>query len=203
MKLKFILALALSLSGFAALAQEQANVNWRHEVADFQKELNEEFADPARSPLPKAALKKFEGLAFFPVDSSYRLEAEFIRTPNQLPFEMPTTTGRQAVYEKYGEIHFKLQGKPFVLNVYQSHTFRAREGYHDYLFLPFTDASNGNSSYGGGRYLDLRIPAGNTIILDFNKAYNPFCAYSPVYSCPIPPKANRLTIEILAGVKAP
>ena len=71
----------------------------------------------------------------------------------------------------------------------------------DHLFLPFTDNTNGVETYGGGRYIDLKIPAGNTINIDFNKAYNPYCAYSDKYSCPIPPPENHLDIEIKAGIK--
>jgi uncharacterized protein (DUF1684 family) len=77
-----------------------------------------------------------------------------------------------------------------------------QEEYRDYLFLPFADLTNGEETYGGGRYLDLTIPTGNTILLDFNKAYNPYCAYNPKYSCPLVPKQNRLDIPIIAGVKA-
>ena len=73
--------------------------------------------------------------------------------------------------------------------------------YEDYLFLPFTDKTNGDSSYGGGRYLDLKLPEGDSIIIDFNQAYNPYCAYNDKYSCPVPPKSNNLDIEVLAGVK--
>jgi uncharacterized protein (DUF1684 family) len=90
-----------------------------------------------------------------------------------------------------------------MLNVYQSHTLREKEGYKDYLFLPFTDLTNGNETYGSGRYIDLRIPERETIIIDFNKAYNPYCAYNYGYACPIPPKENKLKVEIRAGVMAP
>jgi len=76
------------------------------------------------------------------------------------------------------------------------------EGYEDYLFLPFTDATNGNETYGGGRYIDLSIPNGDQIVIDFNKAYNPYCTYNKKYSCPIVPSQNALDIEIFAGVKA-
>ena len=77
-----------------------------------------------------------------------------------------------------------------------------KEGYEDYLFLPFLDNTNGEESYGGGRYVEARIPEGDTIIIDFNKAYNPYCAYNEKYSCPIVPRQNYLPIEVKAGVKA-
>ncbi|MCK5678470.1 MAG: DUF1684 domain-containing protein, partial [Flavobacteriaceae bacterium] len=88
------------------------------------------------------------------------------------------------------------------LEIYQNQKLILTTDYEDYLFLPFTDKTNGESTYGGGRYLDLKIPDGDTTVIDFNKAYNPYCAYNHKYSCPIPPKANQLDVEINAGVKA-
>ncbi len=76
------------------------------------------------------------------------------------------------------------------------------EGYDDYLFLPFLDETNGDESYGGGRYVEARIPAGDTLIINFNEAYNPYCAYNERYSCPIVPRANYINTRIKAGVKA-
>ncbi|MNH33262.1 hypothetical protein D3C86_1572800 [compost metagenome] len=114
---------------------------------------------------------------------------------------MPTTTARKPVYEKYGEAHFKLNGKDLVLSIYQSHSLREKAEYKDHLFLPFMDLTNGEESYGGGRFLDLTIPEDDTIVIDFNKAYNPYCAYNHKYSCPIPPKENDMNTEIKAGVK--
>jgi uncharacterized protein (DUF1684 family) len=114
---------------------------------------------------------------------------------------MLTTTSRLAKYVKYGEATFKLDGKEDQLNIYQSLSLREKPAYKDYLFLPFTDETSGKESYSGGRYIDLTIPKGNKIIIDFNKAYNPYCAYNHKYSCPIPPKGNHLNIAIKAGVK--
>lgn len=115
---------------------------------------------------------------------------------------MPTTTGERKVYEKYSEVHFEPAGKLLVLNVYQSHTLRETEKYRGYLFLLFTDKTNGSETYGGGRFLGLRIPKGDTIVIDFNKAYNPYCANNTGYFCPIPPKENKLNVAVRAGVLA-
>ena len=114
---------------------------------------------------------------------------------------MKTTSDRAAEYRKYGELKFQLQGKKFKLNLYQNIKLSQRKGYEDYLFLPFTDASNGEGSYGGGRYIDFRIPKGKEVVIDFNKAYNPYCAYNGKYSCPIPPVENDISVAIKAGVK--
>lgn len=171
-------------------------------VVAFQKKINSKFKDPEKSPLPKEELEAFTSLEFFPAEPAFRVEAEFLRTPNEVPFEMPTTTDRKPIYVKYGEVFFNLQGKDFKLNVYQSQDLSQTEEYRDYLFLPFTDLTNGETSYSGGRYLDMIIPQGKKVVLDFNKSYNPYCAYSGKYSCPIPPKENHLEIAVSAGVKA-
>jgi uncharacterized protein (DUF1684 family) len=167
-----------------------------------QKKLNAEYADPKTSPLTKADLKTFKSLEFYPVDLKYCITAKFKRTPNEKPFNMATTTGRKAVYVKYGEVTFSLNGKPFKLDIFQSPDLIKEEEYKDYLFLPFTDNTNGETSYAGGRYIDMKQPKGDTIQIDFNKAYNPYCAYNHDYSCPIPPSQNFVDADIKAGVKA-
>jgi uncharacterized protein len=87
------------------------------------------------------------------------------------------------------------------LNIYRNIDLSKKKEYKNYLFLPFLDLTSGNESYGGGRYIDMRIPKGNIITIDFNKAYNPYCAYNHKYSCPVVPDENNLNIEIKAGVK--
>ncbi|APG60165.1 DUF1684 domain-containing protein [Christiangramia salexigens] len=169
---------------------------------EFQKELNEEFRDPEESPLDLEDLANFEALEFFEIDPDFIVKAEFVRTPAESPFMMKTSTDRMPVYVKYGELYFSLNNKNYKLNVYQNQELTQDPEYFDYLFLPFTDRTNGKTTYGGGRYIDLRIPQTNEVVIDFNKAYNPYCAYSGRYSCPIPPEENDLDIEIPAGVKA-
>ena len=184
---------------FQAYSQQDSVMS---EIQSYHDKLNSEFADPKESPLTEEDRQKFTALDFFPIDLKFRVEAKFIRTPNQKPFKMATTTARLPVYEKYGEIHFMLDSQQFILEVYQNHQLRETEEYKDYLFLPFTDLTNGEESYGGGRYLEMSIPAGDSIIVDFNKAYNPYCAYNKKYSCPLVPRQNRVKTRILAGVKA-
>lgn len=168
----------------------------------FQEELNSEFKNPESSPLPDRFRIDFESLEFFEPDTNYIVEAELVRTPEALPFSMPTTTGRESTEVVYGIAKFTLNGKDHELEIYQSPELITQAEYEDYLFLPFTDNTNGQETYGGGRYLDLRIPKGNKIILNFNKAYNPYCAYNKKFSCPIVPKVNNLDTEIKVGVKA-
>lgn len=171
------------------------------EIQVYQSQENDEFMDPDSSILPKEILAEFTGLEFYPIDLKFRVEATFLRTPDEKPFLMPTTTKRLPEYVKYGEAHFNIDGTSFKLNLYQNTQPSDDPEYIDYLFLPFTDLTSGDGSYGGGRYVDATIPKGETMIIDFNKAYNPYCAYNPRYSCPIPPKENDLLIRIEAGVK--
>lgn len=168
---------------------------------EFQREMNSEYKDASTSPLKEKDLKTFKGLDFFKFDSAYVVTATFTKAVDEQPFQMKTTTDRLPVYVKYGEISFNLKGEVFKLNVYQNQDLITKEGYEDYLFLPFLDDTNGDESYGGGRYIDMRIPEGDTIVVDFNKAYNPYCAYNEKYSCPIVPRENYLDVEVRAGVK--
>lgn len=174
------------------------------QVAEFQQKLNHEFSDPAESPLSAAERAAFKSLPFYPVAYQYCVVAKLVRDSTALPFAMPTSTSRLPMYRKYGELHFELNGQPQRLTVYQSLDLLQKPGFADYLFLPFTDATNGHGSYGGGRYLDLRLPPAGTatVILDFNCAYNPSCAYSHGYSCPIPPAENRLALAIPVSVQS-
>ena len=114
---------------------------------------------------------------------------------------MKTSTSRTPMYIKYGELHFELEGKPMVLNVYMDIELSKKPGFKDYLFLPFLDLTNGETTYAGGRYLDIVIPKSKEVVLNFNKAYNPYCAYNHNYSCPLVPRENDLDIAIEAGVK--
>lgn len=172
------------------------------DIYEFQDKTNAEFKNATTSPLLEKDRKDFVSLPFFDPDTSYVVKAKFISTPNELPFFMPTTTGRTPEYKKYGEVHFKLKGETFKLNVYQNQELLLSEEYKDYLFLPFTDKTNGNETYAGGRYINLSIPVSDSITLDFNKAYNPYCVYNPKYSCPIVPSENYLPIAVKAGMKA-
>lgn len=183
------------------IATENVSHNTLKDILDFQSNLNEEFKNPETSPLPDRYRKEFESLDFFKPDTSYIVNAKFVLTPEALPFLMPTTTDRKSEEVVYGIAHFELNGVVNKLEIYQNKELMLQEEYKDYLFLPFTDKTNGEETYTGGRYIDLSIPKGDTIIIDFNKAYNPYCVYNKKYSCPIVPSVNALDIRVLAGVK--
>jgi len=174
---------------------------YRESIIKFQNDLNQEYKDPKESPLTKKDRKHFESLNFFSIDEKYKVEAKFERVENAVPFQMKTTTDRLPTYEVYGIATFMFDGKEYSLNIYQSHRLREMEEYKNHLFLPFTDATNEDETYGGGRYIDLEIPDSDSIVIDFNKAYNPYCAYNHIYSCPIPPGENDLPFPVKAGVK--
>jgi uncharacterized protein (DUF1684 family) len=180
-------------------AQDKQLLN---EETEWQKEMNADFKDATKSPLKDKDRKTFEGLDFYKFDSTYVVKAKLARTPDAKPFKMKTTTERRPDYVQYGVITFTLKGKEYKLNIYQNLGLLEEEGYEDYLFLPFLDNTNGNGSYPGGRYTEARIPEGDTILIDFNTAYNPYCAYNDKYSCPIVPRVNYLDLEVEAGVKA-
>lgn len=171
-------------------------------LTPFQKEMNEFFKDASISPLKEKDLKNFKGLDFFPFDSSYVVNAALIRTPEEKSFKMKTTTDMLPEYIKYGIVTFDLFGKSYSLNIYKNLEGINKEGYRDYLFLPFLDDTNGFESYGGGRYIDLDVTEEDNLVIDFNSAYNPYCVYDEKYSCPIVPRENYLPLEINAGVKA-
>ncbi|PTL99455.1 MAG: hypothetical protein DA407_16755 [Bacteroidetes bacterium] len=168
---------------------------------DWQREMNADFKDATKSPLKDKDRKDFKSLDFFKFDSVYVVKTRLIRTPDEQPFKMKTTTDRLPNYVKYGIVEFELKEKTHQLNIYQNIDLLSKPGYEDYLFLPFLDNTNAETSYGGGRYVEGRIPEGNTLIIDFNTAYNPYCAYNEKYSCPIVPRENYVDENIEAGVK--
>ncbi len=193
----------LTLVMFATLFFTSCQQKKRPLLGDtqFQKELNAFYKDASTSPLKKKDRKNFEGLDFFKFDSAYIVTANFKRTPNEVPFEMKTTTYRRPMYVKYGEVAFKLKGETFTLDVFENLDYKEQEDYEPFLFLPFLDETNGLESYGGGRYIDTEMPNGKTLTIDFNEAYNPYCAYNDKYSCPIVPRQNYLKTRVEAGVK--
>lgn len=180
-------------------------INLAKEIEDSRKsqqELNAEYNDPDKSPLLPEDRENFESLDFFPINEDMIFEVQIKRTPQAIPFMMKRTKD-EVRYVKYGTVTFEYKGKNHTLSIYQNlDLITKRPEYSNYLFLPFTDLTNGETTYGGGRYLDMEIPeSGSTIVLNFNKCYNPLCHYNKKYSCPIPPAENDLYISVEAGVK--
>lgn len=171
------------------------------EVKKFQEELNAEYLNAKETPLRGDNFTNFKGHPFFPFNLKYRVTANFTKTKDAKPFDIPTSSGKTKLYKEYGKATFTLEEKSYTLTLYQSLDLIKQKKYKDYLFLPFRDLTNEKETYGGGKYMDLTIPKGNTIVLDFNKSYQPFCAYNAYdYNCPIVPEENKLPVEIRAGV---
>lgn len=196
--MKTVSALVLLLFFNIGFAQKKFNKN---DVVKFQKKLNSEFADPKTSPLMAKDLKTFKSLEFYPINETFFVNATLVKAKGGKVVEMKESGKYVSKYTKYGTLNFKINGKAFKLAVYQNLELIIHEKYKNYLFLPFSDLTTGKQSYIGGRYIDLQIPKGNTIAIDFNQAYNPYCAYNYEYSCPLVPLENDLKIEIKAGVK--
>ncbi|WP_164875602.1 DUF1684 domain-containing protein [Apibacter sp. HY039] len=169
-------------------------------AAQYQAELKEHYDGP-NTPLKKEDIADFKGLNFFPIDSNFIVQADFIRLNSSDIYSFKTSKNLYKKYLKYGRLTFELNGKTNHLYLYQP--FPLTKHHKDYLFLPFRDLTTGISSYGAGRYLDFskKSIVKNKIIIDFNKSYNPYCAYSRYYSCPMAPSENTLTIAIEAGIK--
>ena len=172
--------------------------DFKAEIEKHREEYKAEFLKSANAPLKQ---EDFEYLRFYEPNEKFKIECKFVATKGGKPFELPTSAGKTKTYIKFGELRFEIDGQKYKLAVYQSLGLKIMPQYRDYLFIPFKDLTNGKESYGGGRYLDLRMKQleGDKIYLDFNKAYNPYCAFGEGYSCPIPPKENHLKVAIEAG----
>ncbi|MFT4155302.1 DUF1684 domain-containing protein [Parafilimonas sp.] len=196
---QFFVAFVLTCLSPGSFAQtDTAAVN---DTKRFQGELRMEYDNPNTSPLSATAKKTFKGIHFFPFNKKYVVNARFVRTPKEKPFQMSTSGGIRKTYIKYAAVFFVIDGKEYKLNVYQSQDLIKSAEYKDYLFIPFTDATSGEETYEGGRYIDLNIPQSDHIVINFNKAYHPYCAYTDGYNCPIPPAENTLPVKIEAGVR--
>lgn len=195
-----LLAVALILFSVGVQAQDQELIA---EIKAFQEEQNEHYNNKKTSPLTRKERRAFKGHQFYPINLDLVVEAKFERIQEEDTVEMQTSAGNIKYYRPYAKVYFKVGGEDCELTVYQSYRLREINEFKDYLFIPFRDATSGETSYGGGRYLDILIPDSNVITLNFNLAYNPYCAYTMGYNCTIPPAENTLSVGIEAGLKTP
>jgi len=162
-----------------------------------RREKDHFFKEHPQSPIPWALRDAFTGLAYFPPDPKYRLNTKLVRYPKPEPITMVTSKGVPREMLKWGYFEFAIDGQARRLQAYKS---VPKPGEHEEsLFVPFRDATSGKESYGAARYLDLPIAGTDEYVLDFNLAYNPYCAYSDDYVCPFPPRENWLDVRIEAG----
>ncbi len=160
-----------------------------------------EFADTLRSPFNREEIKNHKSFKYFDIDEYYKIKAKFSVDTSHPSFEMSTTTKRKPIYRVYGYLDFIISDTLYKLTAYQNMGYKNHPEYGNYLFVPFTDLSNGKQTYEGGRYLDILIPNSDSIFTDFNETYNPYCAYSNRWSCPLVPFENHLNTNINAGEK--
>jgi uncharacterized protein (DUF1684 family) len=173
------------------------NGNEYSDRIDDNRVSRDRFMKSNSSPLMDEDKVDFEGLKYFPVDPTLKIRARLILAERKLPVLITTTTGEQRKYITIGHAEFELEGKPQRLLVYQD--FEERNG--NVLSLMFADETSALTTYGGGRYVELKKDSNKAITIDFNMAYNPFCHFNDEYSCPIPPKENLMTVAIEAGEK--
>lgn len=190
-----IIILAFIVFNFIACVSNQSL-----DVDKYQQNLKDEWTNPETTPLKDDEKEKFKGITFFPFNEELVFKADFTQIENGKTIPFPTSAKKIKNYKEYGKVNFVLNEKHFELTIYASDP--PIKGYENSLFLPFTDDTNGVTTYGGGRYIDLEIKdiKNKKVTIDFNKAYNPYCAYSKYYNCPIPPANNYLETEINAGV---
>jgi uncharacterized protein (DUF1684 family) len=172
------------------------------EISEHRDAHAQQLADTSYGKMNQDEIDHFGGLDYFDFDANYQITATFTKNKGKV-FEMLTSTDRKPKYRRFGYVDFEVDGVKCRLEVYQNMKLKKKKEYKNYLFIPFRDGTSSKETYGGGRYLDVRIPDGKSVLLDFNLLYNPYCAYSHRYSCPIPPEANTLKVEILAGEKTP
>jgi uncharacterized protein len=162
--------------------------------ADVERHMRE---DP-ESPIPPDKRDALLPLRYFPPDPSFSIPAALKVEDERPVFEIPTSTGTLRRMQLVGVLQFTLRGAPRTLGAF------VEEGQPiEQLFVPFADLTTGKETYSAGRYLDLHPTATGLYTIDFNRAYNPYCAYNQKYECPFPPPSNRLTVEVRAGEKAP
>lgn len=177
------------------------NQGYEENLQEHRNAIDVFFADPKMSPLSDAAIKDFKGLSYFEPDKAFIVNAVVEKFSEKKVIEIPHTLNRKYPFYIWGKAHFKLLNDSCHLYIYLSVQQEEEHKQEATLFIPFHDATNGNETYGAGRYLDVPIPKDSLITLDFNYAYNPDCAYSDNYSCPIIPVENTLKIPVRAGVK--
>ncbi|SEF79499.1 DUF1684 domain-containing protein [Algoriphagus boritolerans] len=201
MKASYILLIAVGFVVIAAVAYMfTAAESPEAYVEKIEKERERQFKFirfNVESPLTEEQKRTFTKLTFYEIDPSYKVKARILPIENKKVREVPLTDGSTQRYIEHSFAEFELGGKTNKLLLLQAMDEADKRNF----FLAFADATSARETYGGGRYLNVRQDGKNSITLDFNLAYNPYCAYNPDYACPIPPKENLLEIAIEAGEK--
>ena len=169
---------------------------WKRALLRFRAQKDEFLAHSRESPFVRSGQRDFHGLAYFEPDPAFRLETKLARYPTESSVMMITSTGVRQLFNREGRFDLVVAGQPVQLQAYQS-----AEREDPDLFIPFKDATSGKETYGACRYLDMKVQHDDLYLVDFNYAYNPYCAYAESYVCPLPPAENWLRVAIRAGEK--
>jgi uncharacterized protein len=186
---------------FYSFSDIQVSDKYLDEIKKFRADKNAQFRTDDSSPIPAGERGSFGGLAYYEPDPAYRTNATLELLNDSAEVAVPTNTGEARPMRRYALAKFSLNGQAAQLTLYR---YLDESADQNKLFLPFADATNGQETYGMGRYLDVDLGQvrANQAVIDFNLAYNPYCAYTDEFSCPLPPPENKLKIKVLAGEKA-
>ncbi len=195
----FLIFIALAFAGIIIYSFSNVKIEdtYASNIQEERENKNNEFKNAEDSPLLPNQKIKFQELEYYPVDKNYKVKAQFELNPIRETIRLSYTDGSEKLYLKYGTAYFQLNGKDQQVTVLKPTFFEDEE----YLFLPFYDETSALETYGGGRYIDMDTDVGKTLTIDFNLAYNPYCAYNADYKCPLPPKENKITVPVNAGEK--
>ncbi len=193
-----IIVIVVVLIGiYYSLSGGETNEAYITKVEQLRKDKNNTMQSGDESPFGDSI--GFKGLNYFPIDSKYRINAKLTEIEHKKALSLPTSDGKEKSYLEYAYAEFELDGvksKLLILEIMDIGAYRGT------LFLAFADKTSADETYGAGRYLDVKkVPGATSITLDFNEAYNPYCAYNDNYSCPFPPTENILEVAIRAGEK--
>jgi len=202
------------------MSEQDLSTQYAEAVAEFRKQKDDHFGTQSESPIPAEEQKKFTGLKYFSANYQLRLVAQVERLPEGDFIKMNTSDDTTRLFQRYAHLRFEIEGRVLQLTAYRpadveeqvhEHEDHDHEGHEhesheeETLFIPFRDTLSGRETYGAGRYLDLEEETAEDgtpfVTLDFNLAYNPYCAYNELYSCPLTPLENVLPIPIAAGEK--
>ena len=179
----------------------ESEATYIKEIGAFRREKDHFFGQDLESPVPASLRPQFTGLAYFPADPKHRVRATLVRDPNPQRVVMATSKGVPRDMIRVGFFEFDLDGTKLRLAAFKSVPPPGHHHEDRSLFVPFRDATSGKETYGAARYLDIEERPADEYMLDFNLAYNPYCAYSDDYVCPFPPRENWLAVPIRAGEK--
>ena len=197
----FVSLVFYMMPSFGQISEDSIKI-YNDTISDFRKGKNIKLMYMEGTPLTPEQHKNFKGLKYYPIDIKFQIVGKLVKSENAETVVMRTSTERAPEYIDYGVITFEFDGTAYSLKAYRSKKYMEVNPDDNTLFVPFRDETSGKETYGGGRYIDCSMPeTGDQVILDFNKAYNPYCAYNSRYSCVIPPEENRLPFAIKAGEK--